>query len=177
MAGGKGGVNHHRRSIQQGNLKNATPRCEDMTVFDLTITDLSLQRLYHYWLAKKGERIAPRRADIAPEEITELLPWVFLVEIVGDRLRYRLVGSAIIDEYGGGLAGKYIDEVDLDHVTAQMVDEYHHAARAIAPLVSRWSFTKNNGRHLDYERLILPLSADRQTVNMYLCGAVGHGVG
>jgi hypothetical protein len=148
-----------------------------MTASDLTIADPGLQRLYHYWLAKKGERMAPRRADIAPEEISELLPSVFLVEIVGDRLRYRLVGSAVTEEYGSRFAGMYIDEVDLDHVTARLIDEYHHAARAVTPIASRWSFTKNDGRHLDYERIILPLSADGQTVNMYLCGAVGHGVG
>lgn len=148
-----------------------------MTDPDPAISDPRLRALYAYWLQKKGERIAPRRADIAPEEIADLLPWVFLVEIVGERLRFRLVGTAIAAEYGGKLTGRYIDEVDLNHVTAQVTGEYGKSARDVLPVASRWKYTKNDGRYLDYERVILPLSEDGKTVNMFLGGAVGHGVG
>ncbi len=153
----------------------AGERQSDMTDPDPSISDPRLRALYAYWRRKKGERIAPRRADIAPDEIKELLPWVFLMEIDGERLRFRLVGTAVTEEYGGKLTGLYFDEVDLDHVAG--TGEYQKSARDVLPVVSRWNYTKKDGRRLDYERLILPLSADGKTVDMFLCGAVGHGVG
>ncbi len=51
-----------------------------------SISDPRLQRLYAYWLGKKGERAAPSRADITPEDFHEILAWVYLVEVVGERL-------------------------------------------------------------------------------------------
>jgi hypothetical protein len=89
-----------------------------MTGSTIAIEDPRLKRLYGYWLSKKGDRKAPRRADILPEEITDILPWVFLMERVGHRLRYRLVGEEFRTIYGGKLIGTFMDEIDLDHVTA-----------------------------------------------------------
>ncbi len=142
----------------------------------IAIEDARLSRLYEYWLAKKGDRMAPRRADIAPEEIPDLLPWVFIMERVGTRLRYRLVGEAFREIYGAKLAGMFIDEVDLDHITAAYIGQYQRAETE-GPTVKKWSFTKNDGRHLEYERLIMPLSSDGKTVDMFLGGAVGFGYG
>jgi len=45
-----------------------------MTVLAPAIADARLERLYAYWLSKKGKRKAPRRADILPEEIPDILP-------------------------------------------------------------------------------------------------------
>src|SRR5262249_40477361 len=141
------------------------------------ITDARLRRLYDYWTLKKGARRAPSRADIAPEEITDVLPWVLLMERVGTRIRYRLVGDEFRQVYGDKLMGMYLDEIELDHITAAYIEEYDRAARDIVPVARKWVFTKLSGRYLEYERLILPLSPDDSTVNMFLTGAVGFGYG
>ncbi len=73
--------------------------------------------------------------------------------------------------------GMYLDEIDLGYVVAQVLAEYHESAQRVAPIASKWTYTKKSGRHLKYERVILPLSADGRTVDMFLCGAVGRGVG
>jgi hypothetical protein len=143
----------------------------------LEISDDRLRRLFAYWTQKKGDRLVPSRADIAPEEITDILPWVLLMERVGTRIRYRLVGDEFRQIYGDKLMGMYLDEIDLDHITAAYIEEYERAARDLAPVARKWTFTKFSGRHLEYERLILPLSPDDKTVNMYLTGAVGFGFG
>jgi hypothetical protein len=144
---------------------------------DNSVLDARLQRLYEYWLKKKADRIAPSRADIAPEEIRNVLPWVFIMEKVGNRLRYRLAGTGFTEIYGKELTGKFIDEIDLDHITAAYIGEYDKVEKTMAPVANKWKFTKNDGRYLEYERLILPLSQDGQTANMFLCGAVGFGYG
>lgn len=147
-----------------------------MTSSGIAIEDARLQRLYEYWLSKKGERFAPPRADILPEEIRDIIPWVFIMEKVEGRLRYRLVGEAFREIYGDKLAGRFIDEVDLDHITAAYIGEYANVERT-GPRAMKWSFTKNDGRHLEYERIIMPLSADGVTIDMFLGGAVGFGFG
>jgi len=143
---------------------------------DIAIQDPRLKRLYDYWLSKKGDRKWPRRADILPEEITDILPWVFLMERVGKRLRYRLVGEEVRQMYGAKLIGMFMDEVDFDHITAAYIGEYERAERE-GPVLKKWKFTKLDGRHLEYERIILPLSSDGATVDMFLGAAVGFGYG
>lgn len=123
--------------------------------------------------------MAPSRADIDPTEIRALLPNVFLVERLGDppRYRYRLVGTTVVKEFGEEITGRYLDEVDFDRVTASVVSEYDRAAKERQPIASKWAYKKLSGRHMEYERLILPLSSDGRTVDMFLCGATGSGHG
>jgi hypothetical protein len=147
-----------------------------MTTWAPAIEDPRLERLYAYWLSKKHGRKEPLRTDILPEEITDILPWVFLMERVGHRLRYRLVGEEFREIYGAKLIGMYMDEVDLDHVSAAYIGEYDTAEKE-GPIVRKWSFTKLDGRHVEYERLIMPLSKDGTAIDMFLCGAVGFGYG
>ncbi len=147
-----------------------------MTATPFVIDDPRLKRLYDYWLSKKGERKAPARADILPEDITDILPWVFIMERVGPRLRYRLVGEEVRQMYGAKLIGMFMDEVDYDHVTAAYIGEYERAEKE-GPVIHKWNFTKLDGRHLEYERIILPLSSDGQAIDMFLGGAVGFGYG
>ncbi len=143
------------------------------------IGDASLRRLYEYWLAKKQDRIAPARGDIDPGELREILPSLFLVEAVGSpaRYRYRLVGTEVVKQFGEEITGRFMDQVDLDHVAGRVQAEYDEAATKREPIVSRWNYSKDGGRHVEYERLILPLSADGRVIDMFLCGATGKGRG
>jgi hypothetical protein len=150
-----------------------------MSGSDSEPTDPLLRQLLDYWTKKKGERIAPSRVDVDPGQIRALLPNVFLVERLGDppRYRYRLVGTTIVKDFGEEITGRYLDEVDFDFVTSRVVSEYDRAAKEHQPIASKWSYTKQSGRQMTYERLILPLSSDGRTVDMFLCGATGAGSG
>jgi len=145
----------------------------------LEISDPVLRRLYEYWLAKKQGRIAPTRGDIDPGELREMLPNLFLVEAVGSphRYRYRLVGTTVVKEFGEEITGRFLDQVDFDHVAGRVLAEYDRVAAECRPVLSRWNYEKSAGRHMIYQRLILPLSSDGKTVDMFLCGAVGRGRG
>ncbi|HVJ52171.1 MAG TPA: PAS domain-containing protein [Aliidongia sp.] len=78
--------------------------------------------------AEEREPPAPSRADIAPEEMTDILPRVFLMEKIGARLRYRLVGDSFREIHGSKLIGLYLDEIDLDHIAAAYIGEYEKSA-------------------------------------------------
>jgi hypothetical protein len=133
----------------------------------------ALRDLHAYWLAKKGTRIAPPRSAIQPEEIVPLLPNLALVNVIGDppRFRFRLFGTALAAAYGQDLTGKFFDEVDLDLVSEEILRGAAEVVRDCCISVVRSRFTKHrDGRHVEYERITLPLSDDGRTVNMLLCG-------
>ena len=150
-----------------------------MTAAALQINDPLLQRLHAYWCEKRGQRIAPARAEIHPDEIRDLLPNVYIIEMIGvpHRFRFRLAGTAVVREYGGEITGKFLDEIDLDGANLPILSEYEKAVAEREPVAGSWHFTKRDGRELSYEHLILPLSSDGKTVYMLFGAAAMKGVG
>ena len=133
-----------------------------------------LKRLLAYWLEKKGDRLAPARAEIDPAEIKPLLPYVGIVDIERSplRFRYRLAGSDVARGYGEDITGRYLDEIDLNSHQHQIMQEYARTAECAEPTCSTWEYQRNDGRHLRYERIVLPLSSDGKQVDMLLGGCV-----
>jgi hypothetical protein len=75
------------------------------------ITDDRPQHSFNYWLRLAAGRRMPSRADIHPGEIIKLLPHVMLVDVLGEgRYRYRLIGTANMQEHGFNATGRYLDE-------------------------------------------------------------------
>src|SRR5512134_751440 len=81
---------------------------------ELLAADPILGALYRYWNRRRGRRRMPDRRDIDPLELgPKLLPHVGLMDIVdgGARVRYRLLGTAIVERWGSDPTGKFMDEV------------------------------------------------------------------
>jgi hypothetical protein len=140
------------------------------------IVDPELRTLYAYWIAKRGYRRMPRRADIDPIDIPNLLPSVFLVDVGGPplRFRYRLIGTAICGRWGGDATGKYLDKVDVDGDLDTMLRQYTAVVETGTPRFDVAEFMTESGRYLHYRRLLLPLSEDDLTPNMLL--GAQHGI-
>jgi hypothetical protein len=133
-----------------------------------------LRKLLAYWLEKKGDRPAPIRTDIDPTEIKPLLPYIGLVDVERAplRFRYRLTGTEITKCYGLELTGHYLDELDLNQHEADITQEYVRAAENGEPSCSVLEYTRKDGHHIRYERLVLPLSSDGRVVDMLIGGCV-----
>jgi hypothetical protein len=133
-----------------------------------------LRELLGYWLRKKGTRRAPARAHIDPAEIVHLLPFVGLVDVTRDplRFRFRLVGTAVVAGYGQDITGRFLDEIDLNLHERDIIAEYVQVAESWQPVCARWAYVRSDGRHVAYERLALPLSSDGKTVDMLFGGCV-----
>lgn len=138
----------------------------------LVPNDPLLRELHAYWLAKKGDRVAPPRSAIQPEEITRLLPHIVLIDVVGEppRFRMRLVGTRVVEAFGQEVTGKFVDEIDLSTIGAAVLARGRAAVAERRPDLHVWEYTKGDGRHIKYERLILPLSADGESIDQLLCG-------
>jgi len=133
----------------------------------------SLKDLYAYWLSKKGASPAPPRSAIKPEEMVPLLPNIALADVIGEppRFRFRVFGTRLVDAYGQDLTGKFTDEIDLGSaaLTTDIMAACTKMVRECRAQVVRVQFEKHDGRHLEYERIGLPLSDDGVSVNMLLC--------
>ncbi|HWA50742.1 MAG TPA: PAS domain-containing protein [Dongiaceae bacterium] len=134
----------------------------------------ALKLLLDYWRRKKGDRVAPARADIDPAEIKPLLPYVGMVDVQRAplRFRYRLVGTEISQGYGFDLTGRHLDEMDLDDHQIDITREYTRAAESGEPSCSMLEYSRKDGRHIRYERLVLPLSSDGKQIDMLIGGCV-----
>jgi len=137
-------------------------------------THPSLKFLRAYWQAKKGDRIAPPRSAIHPEELAvALLPNLALLDVVGDppRFRVRLFGTGLVAAYGEDITARYLDEIEFGSIAADVHAGFIAVVRGCRPQTVLVQLIKQGERrHLEYERIALPLSQDGVSVNMILCG-------
>jgi hypothetical protein len=126
-------------------------------------------RLLDHWLALKGARRVPLRAQFDPAEVGYALGNLALVEIEAAplRVRYRVVGSKLIDLYGGPMTGRYVDELYSPEISDEVHDAYRQLAESAEPLYTRRGF------HFfviafGYDRLPLPFSRDGGRVDAAL---------
>jgi hypothetical protein len=133
------------------------------------ITDARLNELLAYWESRRGKRPFPLRRELDPAEIPKLLPHLLLVEAVGDRWRYRLVGTEVERRFGCRMGGCYIDELMHGDYLKYMQSLYDRIRRTEAPVHTQSAYA--NGL-FDTERLMLPLSRDGTALDMVLAGQV-----
>ena len=139
---------------------------------DAQLPDAHLRKALAYWQRKCGERHMPRRADIDPVEMPELLPYVRLVDVAAPgQYRYRLVGTELEQMHGGlKFTGRFVHEALPPPLADQVIPVYDECVRARQPV-----FLENTFLAPDSERvarhsrvLFLPLSEDDQAVSMVL---------
>jgi len=162
----------------QGLTQRISISASDAEIHPDDVIPPKLKFLFSYWLGKRRGRVAPARADIAPEEIIDILPYVMLIDLVGDdhRLRYRLIGTELDRLFGTGMTGQFLDEVDFNGLRPLVVADYRKVVEDAAPSWTRWRFLTGKGRLLEYERIALPLSTDGKAIDMLLVGIVGEGL-
>jgi hypothetical protein len=139
--------------------------------------DPYLSALLRYWEKKRGTRAMPRRRDIDPLDMPPaLLPHLELVELAQGRLRYRLVGTAIVDAMGRDPTGRFLDQV-LAGAHGRFIERVHRAAvSALRPVFGLCWLRRSVGGDLVLRRVVAPLSEDGSVVHMTLA-ATSFGSG
>src|SRR5262249_49450339 len=119
------------------------------------------------------ERSMPARADIDPVDLGFVLGHLLLVEVLPDptRFKVRLHGSELVRRAGYDLTGKTLDELPMEDFREVARRSFTTTAETKQPFHSRRERTLD-GKRQKYETLMLPLSADGETVNMLLIGLV-----
>lgn len=124
-----------------------------------------------YWERKRGGRIMPSRRDIDATEIPpSLLPLLQITERAkgSRRIRFRLVGTAIVEAYGADLTGKYMDEVYSEARMRYVEANYNAVCQSQRPVVVINRYHSSRPVELVSHRLVMPLSDDGVAVNHFL---------
>ena len=86
-----------------------------------------IHRLHGYWQHQRDKRGGklPRRGDIAPDQIRDLLPNIMIVDVERDpmRFRYRLVGTRVVEYNGVEFTGRYLGEIGWPE-EQDLIDSY-----------------------------------------------------
>jgi PAS domain len=119
------------------------------------IRDFRLQRLYEYWLAKKGQRRFPSRRDIDPIDFPYVLGHVMLVDVLRNPLRFqvRLHGTEMTAKAGYDLTGKFLDDHPVTEYRRYVMERCASLLRdgdpllfgMIAPLMASREATRRSG--------------------------------
>ena len=130
---------------------------------------------YRYWNAKRGTRPMPARADLDPIEMKPWLSGVALVEVSRTptanspyTLRYRLIGTRPTQLRGREVTGLTVEEGFFGASLAAALENYRLVIEEKKPVFD-WDHTPaESGFAREGETLLLPLSADGETVDMVL---------
>ena len=125
-----------------------------------------------YWTRKRGARFAPSRGDIDPAEIPSILPRVMLADVVRDNtgrvdFRFRLSGTGICDVHGYNLTTLRPSELSPEPY-GRLIDAHYREAVGRRSPMAHILVLNTNRKSRSYARLILPLSADGETVDMLM---------
>ena len=120
------------------------------------------RELYAYWEDRRGQRLAPERADIEPGAIRTALSDTFILELdAADGHSFRLAGTRVCALFGRELKGESF--VDLWSLTCRgpIADLLAIAADESVGTVAGVSAQSTTGDSVDLELLLLPLGIRR----------------
>jgi hypothetical protein len=164
--------------IQVATQKEQQPEkggIRSMDKFRAQLEHPKLIRFYDYWRSKvqaKGGKL-PSRQDLDPAEIPDLLPVMFLVEVVREdgrlRYRHRLMGTELIERGGRDPTGTFFEEVFTPEEMARLTAIYDQVVASGTPHLLRADLEGpllKSLEYVTYQRLLLPLAGDGETVDM-----------
>ena len=128
-----------------------------------------------YWRSKCPEaesgRRFPRRGDIRPEEIVDLLPYVFMVDVLqgadGLDFRFRLIGTAIA-AVEGEVTGRLMSEMFSDRRNYRVMWQQYQDAVAGEIRVRRETLRWQDRDHIHYEVILAPLEGEAGAVDILI---------
>ncbi len=126
------------------------------------------QQIYDYWRKCAGDRDMPMRSDLNPSDIPHLLPFVSLIDIEHDPLRYRirLAGTRLYDIYDGEITGKYVEELDWGSNRDYWISSYRRVVKGALPAQGVVKSPSARSEHLAQFWLRLPLADANGAVQM-----------
>lgn len=135
------------------------------------IRDTRLLGLYRYWRGKCAAGM-PARRDIDPIEMKPWLGNLLLVEFPPDRMKYRvrLEGVNIVHFYGTTRQGKGIEALTSEDERRLLLSQYFAVLDRRQPAYYESEFVISEGIPTYQRKLLLPLSEDRERVDMILGG-------
>ena len=127
------------------------------------------RQLFEYWREKAAGRRFPARRDLDPLDMVYVLPFLSLVDVLRNPLRFRgrLIGTSIVEKSGFDLTGKWLDELPIPEYRELLLRRVHSIVEASAPLLVR-NKQFFGGQWYNYEVIWLPLADDGEEITMLM---------
>ena len=140
---------------------------------DLELHDERLQRLFAYWLEKRGERPFPAKSQIDPVEFSYILGYVTLVDVEREprRYRFRLDGSILAALSGMDYTGRYLHELPGEQYVAFITETYDRVVDSGEPFRYR-KHELLDQQLFSEETMILPLGDNPPKVDMLVVAVI-----
>ncbi|MEM8813027.1 MAG: PAS domain-containing protein [Pseudomonadota bacterium] len=118
-------------------------------------------KLYRYWTRMRGDRLAPRRSEIEPADIREILAETFVLNADTEMAyRYRLAGSRASAPYCRELKGRDFLSLWSGNDARAMETLLQGVCEDAAAAVVGWEGGNLRGQTLMFETLLLPLETE-----------------
>ncbi len=111
------------------------------------------------------------RRDIDATEIDPaLLPFLQITERLPEsgRIRFRLIGTGIVDAYGADLTGKYMDDIYSGERLRYVEANYDAVCASKRPVLVVNRAHSSRPVALVCHRLVMPLADDNATIRQFL---------
>ena len=133
-----------------------------------TLQERRLRDLLAFWQQHRGGAVLPARAAFDPLQLRPHLGWLSLARVEPDRrdLRYRLVGTNVVDWHGRDITGQLASQALPPPMPGLLMFLVEHPR----PVRLHGRISWRDKGHLDYEMLALPLADDGVTVDQMLFG-------
>jgi hypothetical protein len=131
-----------------------------------------LMVLFKVWQELAGARIAPKKSEITPAKLRNIMTSVWVMDVVGDAedFRFRFAGDRIVQFMGRRYGGSLLSEHRDNPFFAGMQLTLAHCATTKAPLaIGPMRSTYENREYLEVEVAALPLSEDGVKIDA-ICG-------
>lgn len=128
-----------------------------------------VRTLHRWWLDRSAGDI-PDRADLDPADLKPLLPNLFLIDVEHDpfRIRYRLVGTRVVEVTGYDITGHYLDNLLPADASEPWVEHYRSAYRTRLPLFGAVDAPTRSGGYFTYEFGLFPLRKGGKAVDQFV---------
>jgi hypothetical protein len=133
-----------------------------------------MTRLIRHWQSlAPAPGLLPGRQHLDPIRIADLLPHIWLVDVVDDdprRYRARLVGGGLVDAGAPFRRGNFFSDVMTPEETRAAINVFDGIAMYKHV---NWRRGPSALRHMEHifalERVMMPMASDSRTVDMVLC--------
>lgn len=124
------------------------------------------RRLLALWQSKRSAERMPKRADFDWVELQPFFGWLCIAEILPSRddLRYRLVGSGIVETVGRDATGMLISEA----MPPEVLTIYRDLIRRPRPICTRGAVEWRDKEFIRHETLLLPLADNGVDADQFL---------
>ncbi len=118
------------------------------------------RELFQYWNLLRGEDCAPSRHVFEPAYIGNILPSVFMLELIGDIASVNLAGGDICAMFGDDLRGKSFSSLWLNGVERKPSSIVTQCASEQKPFVIAADGLSTSGTVNKLEMILLPLVSE-----------------